>query len=185
MGDDIGETRLIMDSMSAETVFVPPHQPLRMAQTRFRLLPGLMLLGVFVILGLALGPYADVAAVSGLRSARSVEQAIRGALAFPNPIPTGATALAQPATHLHTPLTADADSAQPSATFPPRQRHASSHSSHARHHARKGPLPPSYPGAHGDSDSAQGHGKPNNPSYNGKQAQGSPGKEPEQHGYDH
>ncbi|HUY78496.1 MAG TPA: hypothetical protein VMV29_17120 [Ktedonobacterales bacterium] len=174
-----------MDSMSAETVFVPPHRPLRLTQTRYRLLPGLLLLGVFVILGLALGPYADVAAVSGLRSARSVEQAIRGALAFPNPTPVGATALAQPARPLHAPLTADADSSQSPATFPTRQRRASSHSSHARHHARKGPLPPSSPGAHGDSDSAQGHEKLNNPHHNDKQAQGSPGKAPEQHGHNH
>lgn len=169
----------------SETVFVPPHQPLRLAQTRFRLLPGLAVLGVFVLLGLALGPYANVAAVPSMRGARYVERAIRGAVAVANPMPTGATVFAQATTPPHAPVSADADRSVRSRASLPRPRHASSPASPAKHSTHKGPLPPTSPGAHGDAGSASGHAKANQPGVHGNLAQGDPGNTTQQSAREH
>lgn len=162
-------------SLSAETVFVPPHQPLRLAQTRFRLLPGVALLSAFVLVGLVLGPYANVAAVSGVRGAQFVDRAIRGALAFPNPQPSGATAPARHAAHLAPSLTTDADTAHPLTAHAPRQRRASAPA------RRRGPLPPVFPGAHGDTGNA-GHGKMNDPGHASGRTTGNSTSAPTPHG---
>ena len=141
----------------SETIFVPPHTPWRLAQSRFRLLPGVAFLAVFVLIGLALSPYADVAAVSDVRGARSTTPTMRGAQAYPYPAPIGATASAPPSTTSHTTLDTDDAVIHMPAVRVVRPRPAPADP--PKHHTKHDPMPPSHPGAHGNGDGgAQGKG---------------------------
>jgi len=135
---------------------VPPHGPWRLAQSRFRLLPGVAFLAVFVFIGLALSPYADVAAVSGMRGARSPMPTLRGAQAYPNTPPIGATTQKPPLPPIHTKLTTDDAKIHLPATRIVRPRPAPTDP--PKRHPKHEPEPPAHPGAHGKGDGgAHGH----------------------------